>query len=246
MSPPTSSTASAISDAVQVGVPLKSRCSRKWEAPARSSSSSREPVPTHTPTAAERTSGMRSVTSRAPQPRTSAWITGAGTGPGRAGWPSPAPRTAVAPVAPGGALAAVRGAPGTGTEVAELARELGLEGGLEGGDWRRGAALVPGPGAPGLSTPLAGAVAAGRRRGGAGERQRDLALRIDVVDLHLELLAQGDDVLDPLHTLARSHPRDVQQPVAAREDVHEGPELRDVHHLARVGGADLCLGRLDD
>ena len=56
--------------AERVGVPLKSRCSRKCEAPASSSDSSREPVPTQNATATERTSAMVSVTRRMPLGRT--------------------------------------------------------------------------------------------------------------------------------------------------------------------------------
>ncbi len=66
MSPPTASTASAISRALRCGVPLKSRCSRKCEAPAMVSGSSTEPVPTQNPRLTERTSGMCSVTTVRP------------------------------------------------------------------------------------------------------------------------------------------------------------------------------------
>ena len=66
MSPPTASTSSAISRAVRSGVPLKSRCSRKCEIPDCSGVSSREPVPTQTPTHSEATSGIASVTSLMP------------------------------------------------------------------------------------------------------------------------------------------------------------------------------------
>ena len=66
MSPPTASTSSAISRAVRSGVPLNSRCSRKCEMPDCSGVSSREPVPTQTPTHSDATSGIDSVTSRMP------------------------------------------------------------------------------------------------------------------------------------------------------------------------------------
>ena len=52
--------------AAALGLPLKSRCSRKCEIPACASVSSRDPVPTQKPTHAERTSTMRSVTSCTP------------------------------------------------------------------------------------------------------------------------------------------------------------------------------------
>jgi hypothetical protein len=34
----------------------------------------------------------------------------------------------------------------------------------------------------------------------AGEREGNLALRVDLVDADLNFLAQGDDVLDALHS----------------------------------------------
>src|SRR5689334_19350248 len=65
-SPPTSSSATEMSSAERVGVPLKSRCSRKCEAPERDGDSSRDPTPTHTPMEADRTPGSASVTTRSP------------------------------------------------------------------------------------------------------------------------------------------------------------------------------------
>ena len=70
MCPPTESMARAIVSAERVAVPLKTRCSMRWEIPPRSSGSTREPVSTHTPTATERTCGIDSVTRRMPLGRT--------------------------------------------------------------------------------------------------------------------------------------------------------------------------------
>jgi hypothetical protein len=53
MSPPTRSTACAMSRAERVSLPLKRRCSRKCETPLSCSGSSRAPTPTHAPTHAE-------------------------------------------------------------------------------------------------------------------------------------------------------------------------------------------------
>src|SRR5215470_11697987 len=58
-----------MSTALRVGVALNNRCSRKCAAPATLGPSSREPTPTHTPTEAERTEGMYSVTTRRPPGR---------------------------------------------------------------------------------------------------------------------------------------------------------------------------------
>src|SRR5690242_18163596 len=55
-----------MSTALRVGVDLNSRCSRKCAAPATLCPSSRDPTPTHTPTDAECTDGMNSVTTRKP------------------------------------------------------------------------------------------------------------------------------------------------------------------------------------
>ena len=79
-SPPTSSSDSAMAAAERVGVPLKSRCSRKCDAPASSSDSSREPEPTQYATATERTSAMVSVTRRMPLGRTEVSINGDASG----------------------------------------------------------------------------------------------------------------------------------------------------------------------
>src|SRR5881396_2727029 len=55
-----------MASAVRVWVPLKTRCSMRWDMPARPSGSCREPVSTHTPTATDRTCSIRSVTTRMP------------------------------------------------------------------------------------------------------------------------------------------------------------------------------------
>src|SRR5213076_1403096 len=58
---------SAMSCALYDAVPLKSRCSRKWETPAFASVSSREPVPIQKPIATERTCESRSEMTRSPE-----------------------------------------------------------------------------------------------------------------------------------------------------------------------------------
>ena len=85
-SPPTSSTASAMAEGERVAVPLKRRCSRKWDAPASLPSSSRAPVPTQKPMHTERASPISSVTRARPEDSSSVRITG--VGPSR---PPPAP-----------------------------------------------------------------------------------------------------------------------------------------------------------
>src|SRR5205809_3622515 len=64
--PQTESIVRAMASAVRVWVPLKTRCSMRWDMPARPSGSCRQPVSTHTPTATDRTCSIRSVTTRMP------------------------------------------------------------------------------------------------------------------------------------------------------------------------------------
>ena len=105
---------------------------------------------------------------------------------------------------------------------------------------RRGRSSPPSPLRPSAASPPSpsGVV--------AGERERELARVVDVVDAHGDLVAEVEHVLDPVDALAPPELRDVQQAVAAREDVHERPELGDVHDLARVLGAELGGRRVED
>ena len=80
----------------------------------------------------------------------------------------------------------------------------------------------------------------------ARERQRELARVVDVVDPHRDLVAEVEHVFDPVDALAATELGDVQQTVAAGEDVDERTELGDVHHLAGVLGAELRGGRVED
>src|SRR4051794_27946582 len=59
-----------MSMAERVGVPLNRRCSRKCDAPLSCAASSLDPTCTYTPTAADRTPGICSVTTRRPPLRT--------------------------------------------------------------------------------------------------------------------------------------------------------------------------------
>src|SRR5437016_2080190 len=175
--------ASAIWRADRCSVPLNSRCSRKCETSPRRRSSSRDPTSTQKPTAAERTSGMRSVTSRMPLARRERRM---------ASGKLPTPRAPTPPVAPGAAsapvAAAVTPARVGGAEVAETVLGLGLEGVLE-----RGVLAVRVRRGAGAGRRLAGrgrgprglALLARRRRGlvaVAHRGERDLALGVDVVD----------------------------------------------------------------
>src|SRR4029079_11483647 len=97
--------------------------------------------------------------------------------------------------------------------------------------------------APTATTAGDGAVGDVDRR---GEAERHLAVRVDVVDLHLDLVAEVEHVLHLVDALAATELGDVEQAVAAREDVHERTELGDVHDPAGVDGADVGGGRVED
>src|SRR5437764_712816 len=133
MSPPTASTASAISRADHVSVPLKSRCSRKCDAPASDASSSRDPVATQKPAVTERTSGMRSVTTVRPLSSSVDSITRRDRGRYDETGSAPAAPSGVAPGAGiATAAAATRAGAGVGrAQVAELLAGLFLEEVLE-------------------------------------------------------------------------------------------------------------------
>ena len=70
VSPPTASIADEISRDERFLVPLNNKCSRKCEAPAVETDSSREPTFTQIPKAAERTDLSSSVTIRKPLGKT--------------------------------------------------------------------------------------------------------------------------------------------------------------------------------
>src|SRR5690606_28188350 len=187
-----------ISMAFRVGVPLNSRCSRKWVAPMCSGASSREPMPTHMPTATLRTVGMVSVTTRRPPGRTVRLTTPAPSRPAcsvvvvteppsRASRPhrvSSPSRVAVVPL--GGAAPAAGADAGAGAP-----RTLGLVGAVG----RRGLGL-------GLAAGGLGLLLGGLLLDDLDGDERELAALVDLGDLHLDLLADVHDVLDVLDALA--------------------------------------------
>src|SRR5918994_3335300 len=78
------------------------------------------------------------------------------------------------------------------------------------------------------------------------EGQRQLALVVDVGNAHFDLITQIQHVFDAVDAPVASQLGDMQQPVPAGKDVHERPELGDVHDLARVHGADLRHRGIED
>src|SRR5690606_21057362 len=126
---------------------------------------------------------------------------------------------------------------GHGAEVPQVVAQLGVEGLLEAHRLGRDRVVA--------LAPAVAAARAGRRRLG-DEAEGHLAVGVDVVDAHLDLVAELEDVLHPLDPLVAAHLRDVEQAVAAGEDVDERAELRDVDDPARVGLADLRRRRVED
>src|SRR3546814_2335581 len=74
-------------------------------------------------------------------------------------------------------------------------------------------------------------------------RQADLAARVDLEHLDLDLLPFGEDVGDLFDSLAPDL-RDVDEAVLDAPEVHEGAEIDEVHDLAVIDLDDL--GLLDD
>ncbi len=164
MSPPTRSTASAISSAERSAVPLKRRCSRKWDAPARASGSSRAPTCAHTPTATDGAWGRSSVTTRRPSARVLERIRSLSDASRR---PRP-PRSRPPPRPPRSRPPPLRGG-SSRAEVTELGLELGLELVLEGDPHGAVVAVV---GAGGVIVVPAGATVASRSRSRDSPRSR--------------------------------------------------------------------------
>src|SRR5262249_52400818 len=85
-----------------------------------------------------------------------------------------------------------------------------------------------------------GARFAFRRRHEGLARQLDAVLVVDGDDLDLHLVADLADLIDPVD-VADVELADVHEPVAARDDLDERPEILDRRHLAVVDLADLDL-----
>src|SRR5437016_3169018 len=74
----------------------------------------------------------------------------------------------------------------------------------------------------------------------------DLAHGVDLLDLDLELVALLDGVLDAVEALALPELRDVHEPVAAGDEVHERAERGRLHHGPVVPLADEHRPRVRD
>src|SRR5690606_30949545 len=178
----------------------------------------REPTRTHTPVATDVASGIRSVMTRMPDGNTVCSTPGSATSTRGQGLTSaPAPRAASPAAAVTAATAVVPPSVAADdrlrTEVAELAADLRVEGVLE-----RDVLALRAAGRTVAVTSRAARLVGGRRVV-SDEAQRDLAVGVDVVHAHADLVAELEHVLDALHALAATELRDVEQPVASREDV---------------------------
>src|SRR5215211_5368523 len=223
-SAPIASNASSISRELKRSVPLKSRCSKKCEIPAWPSSSSREPARTQNPSAIERTEGIASVTTRAPESRVVsraasvkavllAWSAI------RVAVARPVP-VALAPASAAVATAAPVAAPSTAVApVAAAALVAGAHGGQ-----------------------LLGGLALDLRV--VGEPEPDAAaLAVHLDDLDLQLVAAVHDLLHRVRALARRDVGDVDQAVCALGELDEGAEGGRLHDLAGELVAELDLLR---
>src|SRR5579862_8701874 len=173
---------------------------------------------------------MRSVTKRAPHPRTSVRITGDSSAPGT---PCGAPRTASI-----GSFSSVTSRDRRRTQVSEVLCQLLFEACLE-RDHLDTTRCPSGLGSIGSVSALGYCEL-------TDQGERHLSLGIDVVDLHVDLLAEGQHAFHAIDAFATAELRNVKQAVTSGKDIHERTELGDVHHLARVNGAHLCFGRVDD
>ena len=257
MSPPHDSTASAISAAWRVSVPLNNRCSRKWLVPAIASGSSRDPVPTQNPTAAERRPGRCSVTTRNPEssrvPRMpdasstigaviDAWRSRLDRHPRNSGAVGqrrpprrrpPPPRRSPRSPPPGRPTSAGPRSPNSARACESQASSNDATSTsplppLTVRSPRRPVAV-----APGLALTAPGVGRTARLGLVPRQRERELARVVDVVDADGDLVAEVEDVLDLVDALAAAELGDVEQAVTAGQDVDERPELGDVHDLAR-------------
>src|SRR3954471_16059017 len=146
------------------------------------------------------------------------------------------PRTTVAAAAvfaSGDTIPAVRGtgraaAGGTaGPEVTELAGQFCVERVVEADGYRTVTcssrlALRGSRGSPGVAV----SCTVGERIPRRARGQADLALLVDLLDDHFNLLPERQHVLDVVDALALAELGDVHQPIATGEDVDERPELR--------------------
>src|SRR5947208_11426153 len=227
-----------MSRALRVGVPLNTRCSRKWDEPAICGGSSREPAATQMPRVTDRTPGMRSVTTRSPDSNSVRTISaGPRRGDDRAfravgerAVPRRTGRLAVsvlpvAAVPP--AIPVARPTPDPSVTVAGAVAALAsLESAVALLAWPPTLRRVPSlaHGLQGDPSPV----------------------RFDVLDLDRELVALLDGLLDAVQAPAPAELRDVHQTVGAREDVHERSEVRGLHHGSFVALADLGHPGVDD
>ena len=238
-------------------VPLNSRCSRKWLAPASSSGSSRAPLPTQHPIVTDRSPGSDSVTTRSPERRR----VRCGPAPsiahrssqrdrrprargarGAAAPPPRPPRVAAAVTVAAAARLGSSAGPRSPNSACACSSQNASNDAVARGSRRRGRRSPRSPRSRGR-----------RRRSALGRRRRRRRRRRLALGLvarrataracrslsmsstrTVDLVAEVEHVLDPVDALAATELRDVQQAVAAREDVDERTELGDVDDAAGV------------
>src|SRR3954452_3592161 len=137
-----------------------------------------------------------------------------------------------------------------GAEVTKLTGQLCVERVVE-ADGHRSVTCssrlaLPGSRGSGGSPAIAVSCAVGERIPRRARGQADLALLVDLLDDHFDLLPERQHVFDVVDALALAELGDVDQPITAGEDVDERPELRDVDHPTDVGRTDIGLRGIDD
>src|SRR5436190_350499 len=80
----------------------------------------------------------------------------------------------------------------------------------------------------------------------ADQRERQLAVLVDVVDAHAELVTERQHVFDAVDPLALPELGDVDEAVSTGEDVDERTELGDVDDASLVDRAHLRARRVED
>src|SRR3954469_386872 len=214
-----------MSRALRRAVPLNSRCSRKCVAPWYPGASSRLPTPTQQPSVAERTPGVLSVSTRTPPGRTLRRTSALA---------SPATVVVVPRVSGSGTPDTSDARDGVGgRRVGRLAGSVGVGAGR-----RRAGPRLGG-------RPRSRAVALLGDDGGEAQ----LAARVDLLELDLDLLADREHVLDAVDPLAADQLADlgdVQQAVLAGQQADERAERRGLDHGAQEALTHLRHGRVGD
>ena len=223
--------------ALRVFVPLNSRCSKKWLEPLIAGASSREPARTQTPSDTERTPGIRSVTTRRPDVYSVRWIVMCGLALLGAG---------------GVSVRSPPGCRGTDGRAACRRRRHRCRSARRSARRRRSpAALAAATAATVLTRPTLAAAAFGSVPSGTSHSgPTGFRLILPWASMSSTSTVSLSPSLTASSTLCRRLPRaelrDVDQAVAAGNQVHERAERGRLHDRALVGLAHQDRTRVRD